>query len=168
MLAPALRMTRRRTILMRDSSSVTWFKPATACASQKASCRAARTCEGGPVQSPTRGRNAKKTRIVVVRSSPRRLRLLRSISTRPTPQYYFAEHELANCRRRGHGRRAAAQAAEFEPLLATERDEILHWHSCSPRRIQGRCRRERQQADARSTLRSRSPVRPRSPLYLTF
>ena len=25
-LAPALRMTRRRTILMRDSSSVTWFK----------------------------------------------------------------------------------------------------------------------------------------------
>ena len=25
-LAPALRMTRRRTVLMRDSSSVTWFK----------------------------------------------------------------------------------------------------------------------------------------------
>ena len=125
-LAPALRMTRRRTILMRDSSSVTWFKAgdrvrvAESVMSRGQDLRgrtgtvadAWEKCEEDP--HCCCAELAEEAAAVTVDLDPPDAR-----------QYYFAENELAKLPVRAAAAAtaaaaAAAQAAEFEPLLATE------------------------------------------------
>ena len=124
-LAPALRMTRRRTILMRDSSSVTWFKAgdrvrvAESVMSRGQDLRgrtgtvadAWEKCEEDP--HCCCAELAEEAAAVTVDLDPPDAR-----------QYYFAENELAKlpvlAAAATAASAAAAQAAEFEPLLATE------------------------------------------------
>ena len=121
-LAPALRMTRRRTILMRDSSSVTWFKAgdrvrvAESVMSRGQDLRgrtgtvadAWEKCEEDP--HCCCAELAEEAAAVTVDLDPPDAR-----------QYYFAENELAKLSAAATAAvAAAAQAAEFEPLLATE------------------------------------------------
>ena len=125
-LAPALRMTRRRTILMRDSSSVTWFKAgdrvrvAESVMSRGQDLRgrtgtvadAWEKCEEDP--HCCCAELAEEAAAVTVDLDPPDAR-----------QYYFAENELAKLPARAAAAAtaaaaAAAQAAEIEPLLATE------------------------------------------------
>ena len=121
-LAPALRMTRRRTILMRDSSSVTWFKAGDrVCVTESVMSRgkdlrgrtgtvadAWEKCEEDP--HCCCAELAEEAAAVTVDLDPPDAR-----------QYYFAENELAKLSAAATAAAAAAaQAAEFEPLLATE------------------------------------------------
>ena len=125
-LAPALRMTRRRTILMRDSSSVTWFKAGDRVRVSESVMSRGQDLRGrtGTVADAWEkceedphcccAELAEEAAAVTVDLDPPDAR-----------QYYFAEHELAKLPARAAAvvtaaAAAAAQAAEFEPLLATE------------------------------------------------
>jgi hypothetical protein len=121
-LAPALRMTRRRTILMRDSSSVTWFKAGDRVRVSESVMSRGQDLRGrtGTVADAWEkceedphcccAELAEEAAAVTVDLDPPDAR-----------QYYFAEHELAKLAAAATAASAAAaQAAEFEPLLATE------------------------------------------------
>ena len=135
-LAPALRMTRRRTILMRDSSSVTWFKAGDRVRVSESVMSRGQDLRGrtGTVADAWEkceedphcccAELAEEAAAVTVDLDPPDAR-----------QYYFAENELAKLpappprprppppprlRRRSSSR-----------CSRRNRDEILHSHSCS-------------------------------------
>ena len=121
-LAPALRMTRRRTVFMRDSSSVTWFKAGDRVRVSESVMSRGQDLRGrtGTVADAWEkceedphcccAELAEEAAAVTVDLDPPDAR-----------QYYFAENELAKLSAAATAAAAAAaQAAEFEPLLATE------------------------------------------------
>ena len=122
-LAPAMRMTRQR-IVMRDSSSVTWFKAGDRVGLKRHVARPGPARKNGTVADAWEkceedphcccAELAEEAAAVTVDLDPPDAR-----------QYYFAENELAKLPVRAAAAvtaaaAAAAQAAEFEPLLATE------------------------------------------------
>ena len=135
-LAPALRMTRRR-ILMRDSSSVTWFKAGDR-------VRRLRKRHVAQTPGPAREDRHRRRRVGEMRRRPHcccaelaeeAAAVTVDLDPPDARQYYFAENarKTAGARRRRPRppppprlrRRSSSRCSR------RSRDEILHWHPCS-------------------------------------